>query len=211
MVGVVEAVGGVGVAAEEDVRPALADHGEDFGIPAGLALELDALIAGGDFFGDGLHELLGRGLDADGDAAGDDVAGAAEKFGERDSLLLRVEIPDCVFERGLGHAVAADLLEERGACLGRRRYVGAEEARGEFVFGDEPGGVDLLVGEVGMLAGDAFAPGGEAVGFDFDEQDAAAGGDAEAGLEGVGERHLDFAKVDGFDLHEGLRGAVTSE
>ena len=61
-----------------------------------------------------------------------------------------------------------------------------------------------------MLAGDALAPGGEAVGFDFDEQDAAAGGDAEAGLEGVGERHLDFAKVDGFDLHEGSGVSVVS-
>ena len=53
-----------------------------------------------------------------------------------------------------------------------------------------------------MLAGDAFAPGGEAFGFEFDEQDAANGGDAEAGLEGVGEGQLDFAEVDGFDFLE---------
>ena len=44
--------------------------------------------------------------------------------------------------------------------------VGVEQARREFGFGDDPGGVDGLVAEVGMLAGDALAPGGEAVGFE---------------------------------------------
>ena len=48
VVDVVEAIGGVGVAAEQDVGPALAHHGEDVGVPAGLALELDALVAGGE-------------------------------------------------------------------------------------------------------------------------------------------------------------------
>ncbi len=147
--------------------------------------------------------MLGGGLDADGDACRDDVAstaGSSQEFGEGDSLLLGVEIPDGVLERGLGHAVAADLFEERGAVAAGGDF-GVEEAGRELVFGDEPGGVDLLVGEVGMLAGDALAPGGEAVGFELDEEDAAAGGDAEAGLEGVGERHLDFAEVDGGEVH----------
>ena len=96
--------------------------------------------------------------------------------------------------------MAADLLEERGAVAAGGDF-GVEQARGELVLGDDPGGVDLLVGEVGMLAGDALAPGGEAVGFDLDEEDAAAGGDAKAGLKRMRERHLDFAQVDGFDLH----------
>src|SRR5207253_1421785 len=47
VVEVLHAIGGVGVAAQGDVGPAVADGLEDFGVPAGLALELDALIAGG--------------------------------------------------------------------------------------------------------------------------------------------------------------------
>ena len=57
VVEVLHAVGGVGVAAERDVRPAVANGLEDVVVPAGLALQLDALIAGGEFGGDLVHQL----------------------------------------------------------------------------------------------------------------------------------------------------------
>jgi hypothetical protein len=52
-----------------------------------------------------------------------------------------------------------------------------------------------------MFPGDTLAPSGQAVGLDLDQQDAARGGDAKAGLEGVCERQVDLAQVNGIDLH----------
>ncbi len=49
VVGVPEPVSGVGVATQRDARPAMAHPLEDLHIPARLALELDALVAGGQF------------------------------------------------------------------------------------------------------------------------------------------------------------------
>ena len=63
-----------------------------------------------------------------------------------------------------------------------------------------PGGVYRFIGEIGVLAGDALAPGGKSVSFEFDKQNAATRGDAKAGLERVGEGEIDLAKVDGVDL-----------
>jgi len=140
------------------------------------------------------------GLDADGDAAGDDLAGAPEEAGKGDALHLGFEVPDGIFERGLGHAMAANLAEDAWAGAAVKNF-GVEQARGEFAFGDEPRSVDSLVAEVGMLAGDALAPAREPFGLDLDQQDAAAGGDSEAGLEGMRERHIDLAKVNGVNQH----------
>jgi len=57
---VTHVVSGVGVATESDVGPAVADGLEDFGIPTRLALQLDALVASGEFGGDLVHEALER-------------------------------------------------------------------------------------------------------------------------------------------------------
>src|SRR5271169_2678079 len=43
---ILHAIGGVGVATEQDFRPAVADGGEEFYVPARLAFQLDTLIAG---------------------------------------------------------------------------------------------------------------------------------------------------------------------
>ncbi len=168
-------------------------------VPAGLALQLDALVAGGKLGRDLVHQLLERRLNADRDAAGNDLAGTAEKFGQGDALNLGLEVPDRVFERGLGHAVAAHLLEEFGTTAAAL-HIGLEQPRSQFGLGDDPGGVDHLVAEVGVFAGDALAPGGQAVGFELDQQDAAAGGQAEAGLKRMSQRHIDLAQVNGIDV-----------
>jgi hypothetical protein len=66
-----DAVCGVGVTTELDIGPAAAHLFEDFGVPAGLALELDALVAGGKRLFNLIQQRGLRGLDTDGDAAGD--------------------------------------------------------------------------------------------------------------------------------------------
>ena len=55
VVGVFHPVGRVRVAAQEDVRPALANLFEDLHVPAVLALQLYTLIAGGDLSLDLFH------------------------------------------------------------------------------------------------------------------------------------------------------------
>ena len=81
-----------------------------------------------------------------------------------------------------------------------RSTFGIEQARRQFGLGDDPRGVDGLVAEVGVLAGDTLAPGGQAVGLELDQQDAAAGGQAKAGLKRMGQRHVDLAHVNGIDV-----------
>ena len=55
MLNVIESVRGVRVAAEQYLWPALANALKYSKIPSGLALQLDALVAGGEFCGDLLH------------------------------------------------------------------------------------------------------------------------------------------------------------
>ncbi len=78
MVGVPQAVGGVGIAAQQNIRPALANCFEHLHVPTRLALQLDSLITLGErrlyFF----HQLFERRLDADGNAADNRLPGAAQ-------------------------------------------------------------------------------------------------------------------------------------
>src|SRR5882757_4206486 len=78
MVHVRKCVCGIGVAAQCDLRPAFANPLEDLYVPARLTLQLYALISSSDFGGDLLFELLGRILNADGDAAGNLFSRPAE-------------------------------------------------------------------------------------------------------------------------------------
>src|ERR1700728_2655095 len=52
-----------------------------------------------------------------------------------------------------------------------------------------------------MLACDALAPCGNALGYDLHQQDAAARGHAKTRFKRVRERHVHFAHVDCFNLH----------
>jgi hypothetical protein len=47
------------------------------------------------------------GLNAERDAAGNHVAHAAQQLESEMPFALRFEVPDGVFKRGLGHAIAA--------------------------------------------------------------------------------------------------------
>ena len=63
------------------------------------------------------------------------LAGSTQQLGERDSLYLCLEIPDRVFERSLGHAVAANLPEDvrtSAAAFYIRHRAGAGRARSQL-------------------------------------------------------------------------------
>ena len=136
--GVAKPIGGVGVATEHDSRITAAHALEDFHIPARLALELDALITGGQFPFDDVHQLWNRALNAQRDAAGNGFAHAAEKLGERDAFALRLEVPNGIFKRSLGHLVATHPVKDARALAAMfGRFSGQHGA--EFVEDDLPG------------------------------------------------------------------------
>ncbi len=70
VVGIPQAVGRVGVATERDAGPLVPHPLEDLHIPARLAFELDALVAGGQFPLDDRHQLGNRRLNSQRHAAG---------------------------------------------------------------------------------------------------------------------------------------------
>src|ERR1017187_8642297 len=104
-VAVGQGVGGIGVTAQQNTRPARADLLQYFDVPARLHLDLNALVSGGQLGFDLLQQLLVRILDTDAHATGDFALRAAEQLPQRSSLLLRFGIPDRVFQRRFGHAM----------------------------------------------------------------------------------------------------------
>ncbi len=123
---IAQAIGGVGVATEQNSGPAAAHALENLHIPARLALELDALIAGGQLALNDRKQLGNRGLNAKGDAAGNAFANAAEQLGKRDAFALRFKIPDGVFKRGLGHGIAAHGAKDARALAAVLRRLGGQ-------------------------------------------------------------------------------------
>ena len=104
---VIEGVCRVGVAAQQNVRPATANLVQHVDIPAGLYLDLDALIARSQFSFYLLQQLLVRILNADADAAGDLAPRASEQLPQRNALLLRLGVPRSIFQCRLGHGMFA--------------------------------------------------------------------------------------------------------
>ena len=73
-------VSGVGIATQKNFGPAFADTGKDLYIPPWLAFHLDALITGVHLRFDLFQQLLHGILNADGDAAGNTFARAAQQL-----------------------------------------------------------------------------------------------------------------------------------
>src|SRR5262249_53596285 len=110
----VEPVGGVGVAAQYNFRPAAADSLEDGYVPTRLALDLDAPIARGQLGRNLFKQLFYRILNADGNAASYFRLRAAKQSPQRLPALLSFRVPDRVFQRSLGHTMSPHPLEKRG-------------------------------------------------------------------------------------------------
>src|SRR6185437_4587623 len=98
--------------------------------------------------------------------------------------------------------MAADLPEETRAATSALQF-GIEQTWRQLCLSDNPSGVDHLIAEVGMLSGDALTPGRKAIRFDFDEKNATGRRKAEAGLEWMGQWHINLAQVNRIDLEHG--------
>src|SRR5207245_1805646 len=89
---------------------------EDLRVPAWLDFHLDAPVPCGDLTLDFFEQIFDGVLDANRDAAGDFVERAADQPRQRQALAPGLEVPASVFERRLGHVVAADRPEALGQC-----------------------------------------------------------------------------------------------
>ena len=82
-----QSVGGVRVGHQADFGEFVANLANDIHIPAWLDLDLDALVAGGDFLLDGLQQLRHGVLNADRNPAGDFLEPtAADVFPQRHAV-----------------------------------------------------------------------------------------------------------------------------
>src|SRR5215469_18359235 len=196
----VEGIGGVSVAAEQDVGPPRADFFEDVYVPAGFDFHFDAAVSGGEFGLNLVEQLVDGVLDADGNAALDFAACAAQKLPQGQLLLAGFAVPEGVFDGGFGHAVAADPCHQGGALPGRGDVL-ADHRRREMLAQRGPGASDPFARIVRIFTGDALPPAVHAFAVHGDEQDAAMVEAAEARLEKVDERHLNLAERDGFNFH----------
>ena len=200
MVFVAQAIGGVGVATEQDAGPAAAHALEDFNIPTRFALELDALIARGQLALDDRKQLWNRGLNADGNAADNGFAHAAQQLGKRDAFTLRLQVPHGVFKRGLGHLVAAHGVEDARAIAAVLRRLGREHWR-QLLNKNLPGSVGGFAGEIWALSRGAFSPAAQSFRLDLGEHNPAVAGDSKAGFKRTHQRHMQFAEDDRVNSH----------
>ncbi len=194
------AIGGVGVDGKLDAGEILANALDLQEIFAGLDFELDALVAGGEFFFDGVRKFVGRIFYADGNAAGDFLLRAADEFPQRNIFEFGFRVPDGIFDGGLGHIVPADLGKAR-PDFGSGGELLAFQHGPEVGEEDVPGGFGVFGRVEGIFSGGAFAPAGGAVDGGFDEEDAALGDAIHAGLEGSDEREMNFAESEGVQAH----------
>src|SRR5438477_2740594 len=166
---VLEPVRGVRIELERQLGKAPPDRGGDIAVPAGLDLDLYALVAGAVELGrDLLEERLDRWLDADGHTAQDPVAAPAKQLREGHVRALREEVPDPHLQRRLGHAVVLDPPERAARVIGVRQ-LRREQARDRDLIEQPPHRLWRLTRVPGRLGRDALTPADDP--FRFDARD----------------------------------------
>src|SRR6185437_15941935 len=130
-------ISGIGVAAQKNGRPALADAAENINVPARFAFDLDAAIAGVQLGLNFFQQLFHRVLNADGDAAGNLSLRAAQQAPQRHLPFLRFSVPESVLKRAFGHAVSANFPQKGGSVSGLFN-IASEQGRREVAFNGVP-------------------------------------------------------------------------
>src|SRR5689334_21253363 len=93
VVDLVQRISRIGIATQDDLRPASADLFKDFHVPSGLALYLDAAITGVQLSLNFFQQLLVRILNPNGNAAGDFFLRSAQQLPQRHLPQLGFRVP----------------------------------------------------------------------------------------------------------------------
>src|SRR5882672_361686 len=200
MVEFIQAISRVRVAAQQNLRPALANLFKNVEIPSLSDLNFDALVSGADFRSDLFQQLIDAVLNSDGNTGWNLLAPPSEQSRERDRLLLGLRFPESVFQSCLGHTVPANPGKQRGAVPGRGNSL-AEKQRDQILAKHGPRGVGALFGVVRTLVGNALTPSLDAFAVNGDQGDAALVDPPEAGLKKMDQRHVQFTQGNSFDIH----------
>ena len=116
-------------------------------------------------------------------------------------VQARFQIPDRRFQAAARHLVPADMRGQRRDIVGARQFA-AQHARGGIIAQDQPCRLGPLLVVERVFARRDFAPAGDAVAIDLDQDDVALGSAAEAGLEEMHQRHADLPQRDDLlDFH----------
>src|SRR5262249_156975 len=119
---------------------------------------------------------------------------------ERNTSLLRLNVPESVFYAGLGHLVPANAVHQR------RKFRGCAEAfanygRSNEVGNNVPGGIGGLgIVKWSFRSGD-LAPAADSISDHFHQNDPAVLHDSEAGFKKRFQPHSNLAQDDGLDFH----------
>src|SRR5438477_10458960 len=113
MLHLIERIGGISIATQENLWPARADAPEHFEVPSGLAFHLDAAIACIQFRLDFFQELLDRVLYSYRNATGYLLLRATQQLPQGNILDLGLSVPESIFQCSFGHAMAAHPRKQR--------------------------------------------------------------------------------------------------
>src|SRR5690349_4648162 len=200
MLDVGESIRRVRVSHQLDVWKLTANQIQDLDVPAGPDLHLNALVSSHDLSADFFQQFFRRVLDAYGYAAGDLLSCSAEQHGQRNPFPLRLNIPQRIFERRLGHVVAADGAKLLGE-ISRGTPGFLECPRNQEIAKDVPGGVRRFIAVKRHLAAGNLAPTVQSIGAGTKQNDSAINRSPEAGLKKMDQRHSNFQQVNLFDFH----------
>src|SRR5579871_143735 len=199
VVDLVERISGIGIATEHDLRPACADFLEDLNVPARFALDLDSAVARVQLGLDFLQQLLVRVLYANGNATRNFFLRSAQQLPQRDVARLRFRIPQRIFHRALGHAMAAHFAEQSNG-LARAINIFSQKRRSKIALRGIPGCINRLFTIERVFTRDAFSPAFRPVRMNGEQKDAAFRGAAKAGLKEMHQRHMDLTQGNGFNF-----------
>src|SRR6266404_4037362 len=193
----------VGIAAQQNLRPPLANFREHFHIPARFYLYLDPLVTRGQLSLDLLQQVFVRVLNTYRDSTGDFLESSTEQFPQGLLLCTGIGVPKRVLHGGLRHIVTTHTRHQcRGIFCSCETF--SDQRWGQEVTNCRPGGFNPLVAEKWAIAGHALGPTLNSFAMRGDQQNAAPLATAKAGLKKVFQRHAKFADGDGFDLHSYL-------
>src|SRR6266567_6926374 len=193
-------IGRVRIAAQHNIRPAVADLRKYFQVPPRLHFYFNSLVARRQLCLNLFQKLFMRILNSNGNSASNLGKSSAEQSPKRLLLLLSFRIPKRIFQSGLRHIVAAHPRHQLSAIFAALN-LGGEQRWSQEVADRFPRSLDPFVAVKRPFAGNTLTPAINAFTMRRDQQYAAAFCPPKAGLKEVFQRHVQLAKGDGFELH----------
>ena len=143
VVDVIHGVGRVRIAAQQNIWPARPHPFQNIQVPTRFYFQFDSAISGANFGFYFSHQLLDRILDPDRHPALNFRQNAPQQFPQRLLLEPRFQVPHCILDRCLGHAVLAHLRHQRNRFRPRLQTA-PKHRRRQVMLDSRPGCLNPL-------------------------------------------------------------------